>query len=318
MSVLSAAHAPFLSASWKIDHMFDSLSVRWGRSLTNVANTRTDDESAGRTGEDPVMPAFSEGVPCWADVALPDLTAGRRFYGELFGWTFQDQGEVFGHYTMAQRDGKNTAALMPKMEPSMPTAWSVYMASEDAAKAAARIRQAGGQVAFGPDAVGDSGVMLGAIDPGGAFFGVWQAGSHPGFGVVNEPGAFCWAENHTRDAEAVDSFYETVFGYDAQQIGDGTGFDYKVWTLPGDPEAQVAGRMRRGDDLPADVPSAFQVYFVVADCDDAAATVRRLGGQVVMAPEDSPFGRMAIVADDQGAHFAVIDVQRRSGGIPGR
>lgn len=264
------------------------------------------------------MSDFKEGVPCWVDVSLPDLAAGQRFYGELFGWTFQDQGEEFGHYTMAQRDGKNAAALMGKMDPSMPTAWSVYIASDDAAKTAAKITESGGQLAFGPDAIGDTGVMVGAIDPGGSFFGVWQGGGHPGFGVVNEPGAFCWTENHTVDADAVDAFYEAVFGYDARQIGDGAGFDYKVWTLPGDPEAQVGGRMRRGEDLPADVPSAFQIYFVVADCDGAADTVRRLGGQVVMEPQDSPFGRMAIVADDQGAHFAVIDVERRIGEIPGQ
>jgi predicted enzyme related to lactoylglutathione lyase len=264
------------------------------------------------------MSAFSQGAPCWADVSLPDLAGGRRFYGELFGWTFQDQGEEFGHYTMAARDGRNTAALMGKMDPSMPTAWTVYMASDDAARTAAAIRQAGGQVTFGPDAVGDVGVMLGATDPGGSFFGVWQGGSHSGFDVVNEPGAFCWTENRTRDADAVDAFYEAVFGYEARQIGDGTTFDYKVWSPPGEPGTQVAGRMRRGDDVPAGVPSAFQVYFAVADCDEAAATVRRLGGQVVMDPQDSPFGRMAIVTDDQGAHFAVIDVRRRTGGISGQ
>ncbi|HEY5836499.1 VOC family protein [Streptomyces sp.] len=264
------------------------------------------------------MSAFSEGAPCWADASLPDLAAGQRFYGELFGWTFQDLGEEFGHYTLAQRDGKNAAALMGKMDPSMPTAWSVYFAATDAAKTAAKITEAGGQITFGPDAVADTGVLLGAVDPGGSFFGVWQAGGHPGFDIVDEPGAFCWTENHTRDAAPVDAFYEAVFGYGAQQIGDGTNFDYKVWSLPGDPETRVAGRMRRGEDLPADLPSAFQIYFTVADCDEAAATVQRLGGRLIMEPEDSPFGRMAIVADDQGAHFAVIDTRRIVGEIPGR
>jgi uncharacterized protein len=160
--------------------------------------------------------------------------------------------------------------------------------------------------------------MMGAIDPGGSFFGVWQAGAHPGFGVVDRPGAYCWTENDTGDADAVDPFYDAVFGYGAQQIGDGTEFDYKVWSLRDDPQAQVAGRMRRADDAPAAVSSAFRVYFRVADCDEAAATVRRLGGQVVMEPRDTPFGRMAIAVDDQGAHFAVIDTGRRSGGAPGQ
>ncbi|MFE4643233.1 VOC family protein, partial [Streptomyces sp. NPDC056730] len=28
------------------------------------------------------MDAFAEGTPCWVDVSLPDLEAGKRFYGE--------------------------------------------------------------------------------------------------------------------------------------------------------------------------------------------------------------------------------------------
>jgi predicted enzyme related to lactoylglutathione lyase len=261
------------------------------------------------------MSAFSDGAPCWADASLPDLEAGQRFYGELLGWTFQDTGEEFGHYTMALRDGKNAAALMGKMDPSMPTAWSVYLATGDIAKTTAKVRENGGQVVFGPDTVGDVGVMAGAVDPGGSFFGLWQPGGHPGFAAVNTPGAFCWAENHTRDAAAADPFYEAVFGYRGQQVGDGSTFDYKVWSVPGASDP-VAGRMQR-DDLPADAPSAYRVYFVVEDCDAAADTVRRLGGQVHQEPQDSPFGRMAAVADDQGATFAVIDVTRRVGPPPG-
>lgn len=263
------------------------------------------------------MSAFGEGAPCWADISLPDLAAGQRFYGELFGWTFEDQGEQFGHYTMARLDGKNAAALMAKMDAAMPTAWGIHLATADAAKIAARITEAGGQVVFGPDEIADTGVLVGAIDPGGSFFGVWQPGSHPGFGVVNVPGAYCWVENHTGDAAAVDTFYEAVFGYEAVQVGDGVHFDYKVWSRPGDPESQLAGRLNTAAGG-GDGSAGFQVYFVVADCDAAADTVKRLGGRVVVGPQDSPFGRTAIVTDDQGASFAVIDVERKAGEIPGQ
>ncbi|WNI15942.1 VOC family protein [Actinacidiphila sp. ITFR-21] len=267
------------------------------------------------------MSGISEGAPCWADVALPDPDAGKRFYGELFGWTFQDQGEEFGHYAMALRDGRNAAALAGKMNASTPTAWSVYLASSDIGKTAVRIREAGGQIVFGPDAVGDSGAMMGVIDPGGSYLGVWQPGSHTGFGVVNEPGGFSWTENLTREVDTVDTFYTRVFGYDTQQVGDGAHFDYQVYSPPGDPEHPVGGRMRRAEDDPAgpaDAGSAYRVYFAVEDCDAAAATVRRLGGRVLQEPRDSPFGRMAVVADDQGARFAVIDTTRRVGEAPAR
>ncbi|MFJ2959285.1 VOC family protein [Streptomyces sp. NPDC087270] len=262
------------------------------------------------------MSAFGEGAPCWADVALPDLAVGRTFYGELLGWTFEDQGEEFGHYTMALRDGVKVAALMPKADPSMPTAWGVFLAVADVARTAEKVRAAGGQVAFGPDAVGDSGVMAGVVDPGGSFVGLWQPAGHQGFDLVNKPGAYAWSENHTRDAEAVDAFYQDVFGYESQQVGDGVHFDYKVWSVPGAEDPSL-GRLKL-DGTAEDTPTAYQVYFAVGDCDDAAATVRRLGGQVLVGPAESPYGRTAIVTDDQGARFAVIDLARRSDSIPGQ
>lgn len=257
------------------------------------------------------MSAFTEGVPCWADTALPDLAAGRRFYGELFGWTFQDQGEDYGHYTLALRDGKAAAALMGKPDPAMPTAWSIYFASADATGAAARIGAAGGQVVFGPDRAGEAGVMLGAVDPGGSMFGVWQAGERLGFEIMEKPGSFCWAENHTRDAEAVDPFYETLFGYRSEQIGDGTHFDYKVWSSAVEPDQPIGGRLKLDAGAPEEQPSAFRLYFGVEDCDAAVAKVRELGGRVHAEPADSPFGRVAAVADDQGAAFTLIDPQRK-------
>jgi uncharacterized protein len=193
----------------------------------------------------------------------------------------------------------------------------VYLASEDAAEAAARIGKAGGRVVFGPDTAGESGVMLGVADPGGSLFGVWQAGGHLGFGVTDEPGSFCWAEDWTREPEAVDAFYDALFGYRAHQIGDGHFFDYKVWSLPSAPERAFGGRMAIGADAPREQRAAFQVYFAVADCDVAAAAVRDLGGAVSREPQDSPAGRLAVVTDDQGASFTLIDPTRKVGSIDG-
>ena len=86
--------------------------------------------------------------------------------------------------------------------------------------------------------------------------------------------------------------------------------------MPG-AEDPVLGRMKHGG-APDDTPTAYQVYFAVGDCDDAAAAVRRLGGQVLAEPAESPFGRSAAVADDQGARFSVIDLDRRAEPISGQ
>lgn len=108
----------------------------------------------------------------------------------------------------------------------MPTVWTVYFATPDAAALADRIRAEGGQVITAPTPVRDLGTRALAADPEGAVFGLWQAGTHPGFGKRYEPGTFCWAELYARDMAAVDQFYgtlflEALFGADASPTSAG-------------------------------------------------------------------------------------------------
>lgn len=259
--------------------------------------------------------SYSDGTPCWADITLSELDAGRSFYGELLGWEFQAPVAEFGGYTEATSGGKAVAGLSPQPpgQEGGPAAWVVYFASSDARETATKVRQHGGYVLQGPMRVGDQGTMLLAKDPGGATFGVWQAGEHPGFGVVDEPGAYCWAEVVTREPEAADAFYPSVFPVRAQRMADPAEFDYVVWSVG---ERPVAGRFAMPESTSAQVPSHMLVNFVVRDCDQAVATVARLGGRVIDGPMDSPFGRFAVVTDQEGARFAVIDTAMRTGEPP--
>ncbi|WP_256103447.1 VOC family protein [Streptomyces sp. ODS05-4] len=271
------------------------------------------------------MGAFSEGTPCWADVLLPDLRAGKRFYGELFDWTFEEQdggsGLLGGQraapgspagpapYTTAYRDGRRVAALAPKGDGRMPTTWNVYLATPDAVAAARRVTEAGGLVITDPvPLTGDVAVVAQAADPGGAVFSLWEAGRRHGFERQGEPGSFCWTEVYTRDKDRVDAFYETVFGFQVHDLDDAS-VDFRVWspagTTAGDENA-VGGRSVITDAFPAAMPAHFLVYFSVADCDETAARATELGGRVNEPPFDTPYGRIALIADDQGAVFAVL------------
>lgn len=268
------------------------------------------------------MARFADGVPCWADAMLPDVEAGKRFYGELFGWTFSEGEQRYGYY-QAFRGGDQAAvaALVPKPDGRMPTVWGVYFASSDAEATAARIRDAGGRLIMYPMFVEPFGTMVTAADPGGAVFGVWQPAEHQGFDVTGEPGTYVWTEVYTRAPGRVDAFYEAVFGFSGQQLSEAAagGVDFRVYspsdTEPG-PENAVAGRFTMGEGFPPELPAHFLVYFGVEDCDAATDTVRRLGGRVTMGPADSLFGRWAAVADDQGANFAVIDTATTIGERP--
>lgn len=270
------------------------------------------------------MVAFADGTPCWLDVALPDLEAGKRFYGELFGWTFGDDGDDggagvagggagYGQYTEAFSDGKRVGGLTAKRDGRMPTVWSIYFAVSDAVAASGKIREAGGLLVREPIPLGRFGVVALAADPAGAVFGLLQAGEDTGFEKTGLPGSFCWTEVYTRDAAAVDPFYESVFGFRGTDVTDEDTAPgptaYRVWSPAGAiprRDTAVAGRSVITDAFPAELPGHFLNYFCVTDCDATAAAVTRLGGRVTGPPYDIETGRMAVFVDNQGASFAVL------------
>ena len=58
--------------------------------------------------------------------------------------------------------------------------------------------------------------------------------------------------------------------------------------------------------LPDGVPSSWSVYFGTDDTDAALVRIAELGGSVLEGAQDSPYGRLATVADPLGATFRVI------------
>ncbi|WP_030750671.1 VOC family protein [Streptomyces sp. NRRL F-5135] len=276
------------------------------------------------------MGAFAEGTPCWVDVSLPDLEAGKRFYGELFGWTFGPPGSAeHGRYTDALSGGLRVAGLIAKRDGRMPTAWGVHFATPDVVRTGRRIREAGGRLITDPVAVGTAGIMALAADPAGAVFGLWQARDFEGFEKKGLPGSFRWTEVYTRDKDRVDPFYESVFGFRATDLPGpsgsagpsgsgvppvppgppGTSVDFRTWspagTEPG-PDTAIGGRSVITDAFPAEMPAHFLSYFAVADCDGTVAAAVRLGGRVTAPPFGIEHGRTAVLVDNQGASFAVL------------
>jgi hypothetical protein len=147
-------------------------------------------------------------------------------------------------------------------------------------------------------------------DSVGAFFSVWQAGTHPGAQLVNEPGTWSWSELLTTDLAASKAFYGEVFGWGANTQGAGPMGSYTEWQVDG---RSVGGMMLKPPMLPAEVPPFWAVYFAVADTDVASARVTELGGSVMMPATDIEPGRFAVVADPTGAVFNIIALKPELG-----
>jgi hypothetical protein len=127
--------------------------------------------------------------------------------------------------------------------------------------------------------------------------------------VANVPGAFTWSEHMSRDFEGAKAFYAAVFGYEYGDMSS-DGFSYATMLINGQ---QVVGGMGAfPDGQGADQPAAWSVYFGTSDTDKAVDLAISHGGQVVRPASDSPYGRMAIVADNQGAVFSLISTPEDS------
>lgn len=119
------------------------------------------------------------------------------------------------------------------------------------------------------------------------------------------PGTPAWNELTTYEAASVRKFYETVFGF--EDTVSSADFDYVTLRVAGHPVAGIHGV---GTELPRDRGPHWTTYFEVADTDAALALVAGLGGRVLEPARDSGHGRVATVADPEGACFSLIQGPR--------
>jgi predicted enzyme related to lactoylglutathione lyase len=244
------------------------------------------------------------GAPCWIDLFTSDPDRSRAFYGELFGWDSEAAGEEFGGYINFSKDGALVAGAMKNDGSSgSPDVWSIYLATKDAQASVDAAVANGGQVVVPPMQIADIGTMAVVTDVGGAAIGLWQPGTHQGFGVIDEPGTPGWFELHTRDYDKVVAFYRNAFGWDTHTAADEPGFRY---TTKGEGENGQAGIYDAGASLPDGVPAFWSVYFRVEDTDASLANVLELGGVIHDPAQDTPYGRLATAGDPTGATFKLV------------
>jgi predicted enzyme related to lactoylglutathione lyase len=249
---------------------------------------------------------WPQGTPNWVDLGTTDRKAAWDFYQHVFAWTIEDSGEESGHYGMAMQHGLPVAGLaeLPPGSPLAP-AWTTYIAADDVDAIAAAVTANGGTLLAPPMDVGQEGRMAVAQDPTGGVFGIWEAGRHIGANVMNEPNTLCWNELRTPDPQRARAFYAAVFGWAYEPVGN--GIDYAVAHLI-DGDEGVGGIGDLDPSLGEDSPPFWLPYFAVPDVDQAAGLSHAFGATVLAGPFDSPYGRMAVVTDPQGATFAVLQL----------
>ncbi|MGA2454827.1 MAG: VOC family protein [Solirubrobacteraceae bacterium] len=245
---------------------------------------------------------YTPGTFCWSELSTTDQDAAKAFYGGLLGWQADDipLGEG-AYYSMQLIDGKRVAAIaaqpQQQRDAGVPPLWSSYVSVESADAVAARAKELGAELHAPPFDVMTAGRMAVIQDPQGAYFMLWQPGETIGAELVNAPGALVWNELQSPDLDASASFYGDLFGW---SIEDSPGMQERYLTIKNG--AANNGGIR---ELTPPAPPSWLTYFGTGDIDAALATVDELGGSKLAGPIDIGIAKLAVVADPQGAVFAL-------------
>jgi uncharacterized protein len=261
---------------------------------------------------------YPPGVPCWVDTLGPDPARLIDFYAAIFGWEFAGPGAVPGtppgEYHVARLRGRDVAGVgsLPEGPAPAPSGWNTYFRVESADRAAAEATAAGGSMLAEPFDAPPAGRMAILADPAGAAFCVWEPGERQGAQVVNEPSAWSMSFLNARDAEGAAEFYGRLFGWRAEpfEFGELRGFLFRLpGFVGGEPEQpvprDVVATLLPIEDGDAETGPHWGVDFWIGDTDAAVAKAEAQGGSVVVAPQDNPAFRTAVLADPNGAAFSV-------------
>ena len=224
----------------------------------------------------------------------------RVFYGELFGWTFQDAQERDGNdYIVARHDGIYVAGIVSvnrRQDGQSVTRWLPYVSVDDVDAAVKRSLAAGATVAVDSRDV-SLGQVAAIIDPEGAVIGLANSeiGDPDDRTSRAAPGRVVWSELLSRDPVAASAVYKLLVGYDIEVVNR-RGGEYTFLSHNGVNRAGILARP--GDDI----DPVWLTYFGVSDPRAAAERAKQLGGTVLVPPSpELRDGTMAVVADPAGA-----------------
>jgi len=124
---------------------------------------------------------------------------------------------------------------------------------------------------------------------------------------MSKPANFIWYELMTPDPAGAAAFYGAVVGWTIANHADPAAGDMDYRMIGRSDGGHAGGVLALNADMLAGGARPIWIsYLEVDDVDAAVDAIKADGGSVQMGPMDIPVGRIAMVADPQGAPFYVM------------
>jgi predicted enzyme related to lactoylglutathione lyase len=274
----------------------------------------------------PLVPALAPGQPSeyrtgavvWHDLLVRDPEIVRNFYAGLFGWSFRqvDDSGRFLAIELENRTVGGVAVVSDTVSVPLRGVWLSSVSVDDVDRASARVAANGGAVMLPPEDLPRRGRHAVVADPQGAALALLRSSTGDGPRPADEaigPGEWLWTELWTDDTSGARSFYSALLGYgfesresrsaDVGAAGASSvapeDAGYLLFMRSGEPQAGMV-RIPFAEARPHWLP-----FVAVRDVGAATREVEKLGGTIIIAPEDVERMDAAIIADPSGAVFGI-------------
>jgi predicted enzyme related to lactoylglutathione lyase len=237
----------------------------------------------------------------WHDLLTKDVNAAKRFYGDLFGWRFEDTKRGERPYVLAKSGGALVAGIVDvSANASAGPQWLSYMSVADVDKTIAQVRSDGGKVLVEPRNLPNARAAV-IADPQGAPLGLAQVRRSLPDPADPSPNHFFWDEYLARDAAKAVDFYKRLAGYESSISESRQGIEYHVLR-----KTRARAGLFQLPATAAGVEPNWLPYVLVSDPAAVGARVGGLGGRILLpaAPERRN-GSVVVIADPGGAPLAL-------------
>jgi len=245
--------------------------------------------------------AVEPGRFVWRDLMTRDVAAAKQFYGELFGWRFENARRSDRPYVIARSANVPIAGIVDitGMADAGPQ-WLSYLSVADVDKSVAFVRAERGKVLVEPRDLPIARVAV-ITDPEGAPLGLARLRRSAPDPVQPSQHQFFWQEYLARNTEQSLAFYKVLAGYESVLQESKLDVDYYVLRST----RGRAGLFRLPPRIEGVQPN-WLPYVLVSDPAAFASRVAALGGRVVVpaAPERRN-GSLVVIADPGGAVLAL-------------